>query len=217
MDRRRIDDENQTPTNEYKTLNIKTLFSSLRADLCGTFLHHFGRGGAAPSLCPRRRRRLKLDSDEVEPTGSTTSSSRRNHHHGVDETKTRSIESDCVQMQQQILAGAILFVVAFLVLNVLVKMRETRRGAKYKTEATTMLSEREILSLVEPLLPMGIKFVVSTTNLCLEGIGRRADPKRRTVETTRVKRATTRKTMKLNVVTHFSTWRLSQAKNAVVM
>ena len=39
-----------------------------------------------------------------------------------------------------------------------------------------MLSEREILSLVEPLLPndVGIKFVVSTTNpkrLCLEGIG----------------------------------------------
>ena len=38
---------------------------------------------------------------------------------------------------------------------------------------TTMLSEREILSLVEPLLPngVGIKCVISTTNpkrLCLE-------------------------------------------------
>jgi hypothetical protein len=34
------------------------------------------------------------------------------------------------RMQQQILASAILFVVAFLMLNVLVKMRETRRGAE---------------------------------------------------------------------------------------
>ena len=51
-----------------------------------------------------------------------------------------------------------------------------RRNIKQKKQTTTMLSEREILSLVEPLLPndVGIKFVVSTTNpkrLCLEGIG----------------------------------------------
>ena len=90
-----------------------------------------------------------------------------------------------------------------------------------------MLSEREILSLVEPLLPndVGIKFVVSTTNPETVVLGRdqaaAAAPdgrtaKRRTAETMRVK-ATTRNSMKLNVVTHFSTWRLSQAKNAVVM
>ena len=104
----------------------------------GPFFLHFGRGGAAPSSNETTYVREDAvdsdsDSDEVEPPGSKNregaSSSRRNHHHGVDETKTyqsRAIVSNAATDSRE--RDSVRRRV--LVLNVLVKMRETRRGAE---------------------------------------------------------------------------------------
>ena len=100
--------------NTYKTLNIKTLFSSLRA--FGFFIT--SDVVVLPSSIDAYVRDAvdsDSDSDEVEPPGSKNrngaSSSRRNHHHhhhhlcGGDDNKDESIESDCVASNRGILAA----------------------------------------------------------------------------------------------------------------